>query len=58
MVSIPCMRLARCSAFFATKDILPSRWRVVDTLLDLRQVLADEVAQSMTGRRFQKKLTA
>lgn len=26
--------------------------------LDLRQVLADEVAQSMTGRHFQKKLTA
>jgi hypothetical protein len=26
--------------------------------LDLRQVLADEVAQSMTGRHFQKELTA
>jgi hypothetical protein len=26
--------------------------------LDLQQVLADEVAQSMTGRHFQKKLTA
>jgi hypothetical protein len=26
--------------------------------LDLRQILADEVAQSMTGRHFQKKLTA
>jgi hypothetical protein len=26
--------------------------------LNLRQVLADEVAQNMTGRHFQKKLTA